>query len=200
MKLPVLLGVLFILFTVGFIGGLWQAGFWKPIYVEAGDNLDSYPLQERARMELERLRKVASEMDSWGTDLKKRAEVLDQRESKLNKLEEDMKLERASLDKLNDQIEQYRKQMDARLVLVDASQDVNISQLAKVYTAMEPGNAAKVLASLPEAQTVQILRKMKEGNAAKIMGVWAAGGITVDKAVRMTTLLRVSIQPPSETP
>ncbi len=111
-----------------------------------------------------------------------------------------MKLERASLDKLNDQIEQYRKQMDARLVLVDASQDVNISQLAKVYTAMEPGNAAKVLASLPEAQTVQILRKMKEGNAAKIMGVWAAGGVTVDKAVRMTTLLRVSIQPPSETP
>ena len=53
---------------------------------------------------------------------------------------------------------------------------------------------------LPDPQTVQIIRKMKEDRSAKIIEIWAKDSKSplMEKATRITTLLRAAVQP-SET-
>jgi flagellar motility protein MotE (MotC chaperone) len=184
-------GVIF--FSIGFTGGLWEVGYWDPIIPGS-----SRSIEERARLELERLQKVGVEWDARGNDLKKRKEVLDEREAQLRKLENDLKLEKVSMEEIRKKIELMQKQFDERIVLIDANQDANIQQLAKVYSGMTAQNAAKILSTLPDPQAVLIIRKMKEAQAAKILEVWANADPL--KANRITSLIRVAIPAPTETP
>lgn len=188
----------FILFAIGFTMGLWKVGFWRPIY-SAQEPVDKSSVEERVRAELEKLRKVALELDLRGSDLKKRAEALDEHEASIRKSESNLKLERTSLEKVNESIASLQKQLDAKLILLDAAQESSIQQLSKLYSSMDPQSAAKVLKTLPESQVVQIVRKMKEANSAKILNIWAGGDeISTQKAARITTMMRAAIQPPSE--
>jgi flagellar motility protein MotE (MotC chaperone) len=195
--LIIVLGILS--FAGGFAGGLWQIGYFNMNEMQAAANV-SQP-QEWPKIEIKRLQRLALEMDRWGADLKKRAQALDEQESRLNKSTTDLNLEKASLEKLVKKIEDMRKDFDSRLQLIEVSQDSNVIQLAKLYSAMSADSAAKILFTLPDPQAVQVLRKMKEDRSAKILEVWAQkGGDMADKATRITSLLRIATDPTTETP
>ncbi|MDD2709693.1 MAG: hypothetical protein PHV34_17030 [Verrucomicrobiae bacterium] len=185
-------------FSTGFLASLWQIEYWHPIYFS---KVDRRPLEERARAELDQLRKMALELDSWGNAQKKREQALNEREEKINQAENNLKLEMAVMEKLNKQIESMRAQMEARLSVVNAAQEVNVKQLSKLYSAMSPEAAANVLAGMSDNEVAQIIRQMKENRSAKILDVWsAAPGPLAEKATRVSIQIKQAAPPPTENP
>jgi flagellar motility protein MotE (MotC chaperone) len=192
---PYVFGLLaMLLFMTGFMIALSQIGFWQPIYYSTADRR---PVDERARAELERLRKLSLEYDSWRVSQKKREEALDEREAQLHREQNSLKLEKQTLDKIRTEIQTMRAELDARILLIDTSQDTNLQQLAKLYSAMTAEAAASLLAPMDEKQIAQILRKMKETKSSKILEVWAKPA-TAEKAKRVTSWMQVTVVPPTE--
>jgi len=68
--------------------------------------------------------------------------------------------------------EQAAEALMTRLdVQIDSLETKRITQLAKVYEAMRPEEAASILEALDEATAIQILRRMKQRQAGKILGM-----------------------------
>lgn len=186
-----------VLFAIGMLAGMWQVGYWTPIVKT--DAAGQKTSEIRAHAQLERLRRLLLELDTRGQETKKRSDSLDEREAKVRKTEADLELQKAALEQLSSQIVIMRKNLDSHLIIVDQAQEAGLQQMSKVYSAMSPVNAAKVLAQLPDSQTVQIMSKMKLGTAVKILEVWLAQDETaVKRATRITELMRVVMRPPVE--
>lgn len=185
-----------VMFSLGFVGGLWHVGFWDKYYY-----LDSilHPSQKRLREQTESLRKLFMEVDAWSIKQKKWEKELDERANRLHQAENDLSLQKGALEELNRQINVMREQLDARLLLVEAAQETNNKKLSKIYSDMSAEGAAKILVTVPDVQVAQVFLLMKENRSAKILEVWATqGGQAAEKAVRVIALMRIAIRPPTE--
>ena len=177
-------------FIAGFLLALWQIEYWQPIYYAT---IDRRPMEDRARAELDRLRKMAFELSEWSVTEKKKEEALNEREARIVVRENSLKIEEQTLDKLKKEIADLQTRLDARIVLIQAAQEANNQQLAKLYSAMTAESAAAILAPMEEDQIAQILRKMKETKSAKILEVWGAKTATVEKAANITRKMRSAV-------
>ena len=185
-----------LLFTLGFLGGLWHVGFWEKIVVA---DFVQRPSEENLLAKMEYLRKLTLEMDAWRVTAKKRSDALDKRDARLRESESNVSLQTAAMDKIQQEIKKMQTQLDARLLLVETAQQANNKQLAKIYTAMTPEGAAEVLAKIPDDEVAQVFRLMKENHSAKILEVWGGkGGDLTEKAAHVIKLMRVAIEPPTE--
>lgn len=186
-----------ILFFTGFLISLHQIGYFKKIEYS---RVDRKPVEERARAELDRFRKLALELGSWGTAMKKKEEALNERDAQLRQAENNLKLEREALEKISKEIQAMKTQLDARILVIDTSQDANIQQLAKLYSSMTAEGAAKLLAPLEVDEIARIIRKMKETRSSKILEIWSStpGSPLADKATKVTTKMRLAVTPPTE--
>lgn len=186
-----------ILFFTGFFVSLSQIGYFKKIEYS---RVDRRPVEERARADLEKLRKLALELGSWGTAMKIKEEALNERDAQLRQAENNLKLEREALEKISKEIQAMKTQLDTRILLIDTSQDANIQQLAKLYSAMTAQSAADLLAPLEVDEIARIIRKMKETRSSKILEIWSSkpGTPMADKATKVTTKMRLAVTPPTE--
>ena len=109
------------------------------------------------------------ELDQIIADLKSERDTLTSRDKQLNELATRLKAERGELDDALKGIKKIQEQVDKNLFRIKEDEAGNLKKLAKMYTAMEPASAARILRELDDAIVVKILTLVKEQETALIL-------------------------------
>jgi flagellar motility protein MotE (MotC chaperone) len=109
------------------------------------------------------------ELDQVIADLKSERDTLAGREKQLNELATRLKAERAELDAALNNIKKIQQQVDRDVFRIKEDEAGNLKKLAKMYSAMEPASAARILRELDDVIMVKILTLVKEPEAALIL-------------------------------
>lgn len=88
----------------------------------------------------------------------------------LTALVSQLETERAFLDAQNQELLRQRAAMDSVIASLQAIQGDEVRRQAKLYAAMKPDEAARILYSLDDPTLVAILRAMNARAASKVMG------------------------------
>jgi flagellar motility protein MotE (MotC chaperone) len=109
------------------------------------------------------------ELDEVVADLRSERDSLTAREKQLNELATRLKAERAELDDALKGMKKIQQQVDRDLFRIKEDEAGNLKRLAKMYSAMEPASAARILRELDDVIIVKILTLMKEPETALIL-------------------------------
>jgi flagellar motility protein MotE (MotC chaperone) len=202
----VLIVVAVLFFIIGFGGGLWKIGYFNPATYasvkkeKAVKEIKAKTAAEtQEKVEIEWLQKLAIDFDRSAKDLTDQKQKLNEEEVELQKKKEELKLEKQAVEKIKKDIQDMKTEFDSQLALVESNQEGNIQRLAKLYTVMDVANAAKMISGMTDVQAVQVLRSMKDAKSAKILELWIGQPDTVDKAKRVSELIRLNQPAPVET-
>jgi flagellar motility protein MotE (MotC chaperone) len=116
------------------------------------------------------------ELDQIVADLKSERDALTAREKQLAELEARVRAERAELDNALKDIKKIQQQVDRDIFRIKEEEAGNLKKLAKMYSAMEPAGAAKILRELDDAVVVKVMTLLKEPEAALILESFARMG------------------------
>jgi len=134
------------------------------------------------------------ELDQVIADLKSERDTLATREKQLNELATRLKVERAELDDALKGIKKIQEQVDKNLFRIKEDEAGNLKKLAKMYTAMEPASAARILRELDDTIVVKILTLVKEPETALILEALSRmGEAETKRAAAMSENLRSAI-------
>jgi flagellar motility protein MotE (MotC chaperone) len=138
----------------------------------AGSGLADDPML-MSQSEIDLLQKLAQrrvELESWGSDLSMREQLLKAAEMRIEgKLVE--------LKGLQDSIKTSLKQHDDE-------QEAKLKSLVKIYETMKPKEAARIFDQLEMPVLLDVIERMKEAKVAPVMA-----GMESDKAKKLTTEL-----------
>jgi flagellar motility protein MotE (MotC chaperone) len=109
------------------------------------------------------------ELDHIIADLKSERDALETREKQLDALATRLKAERAELDEALNSIKKIQQQVDRDVFRIKEEEAGNLKKLAKMYSAMDPASAARILRELDDAIVVKILTLVKEPETALIL-------------------------------
>ena len=109
------------------------------------------------------------ELDLIIADLKAEREAVALKEKQLNQLALRLRAERAELDEALRGIKNLEQQVDREVFRIKEDEAGNLKKLAKMYAAMEPAGAAKLLRELDDVIIVKVLSLMKEPETALIL-------------------------------
>jgi flagellar motility protein MotE (MotC chaperone) len=140
------------------------------------------------------------ELDQIVADLKTERDTLATREKQLNELATRLKAERAGLDDALKSIKKIQEQVDKNLFRIQSQEEPNLKKLAKMYTAMEPASAARIMRELDDTIVVKILTLVKEPETALILeSLSRMGEAETRRAAAISECLRsaVSTKPSS---
>jgi flagellar motility protein MotE (MotC chaperone) len=116
------------------------------------------------------------ELDQMIADLKSERDALETREKQLDALATRLKAERAELDEALKSIKKIQQQVDRDVFRIKEEEAGNLKKLAKMYSAMDPASAARILRELDDAIVVKILTLVKEPETALILEALARMG------------------------
>lgn len=102
--------------------------------------------------------------------IKKRSEELDARSTALDQKEEQLNMLQTTIDQKLQKMTSVQKKIEELLAAREDLIGRSIKHLVKVYSAMKPNEAAKLMEKLDQDISIQIFSKMKGKNAAKILG------------------------------
>ncbi|MBN2008072.1 hypothetical protein JW960_01865 [candidate division KSB1 bacterium] len=97
--------------------------------------------------------------------------------AKLDSVRQEKQAQQASIDALKKQVETFETEKQV-------AQNVNVKQLAKVYDAMKPAEAAAIISKLDNELVVSLLKMVKKRQAAKIMAALPA-----ERAAKLSQLI-----------
>lgn len=109
------------------------------------------------------------ELDQIVAELKTERETMAAKEKQLGELSARLKAERAELDEALNTVKKLQQQVDRDVFRIKEDEAANLKKLAKMYAAMEPAGAAKILRELDDVIVVKILTLMKEPETAVIL-------------------------------
>ncbi len=134
------------------------------------------------------------ELDQIIADLKSERDTLASREKNLNELAIRLKAERAELDDALKGMKKIQQQVDRDLFRIKEDEVGNLKKLAKMYSAMEPASAARILRELDDAIVVKILTLVKEPETALILeSLSRLGDAETKRAAGISENLRAAI-------
>ncbi len=116
--------------------------------------------------------KVASELDSWRRDLNEKNEKALALDAELARREEIIRAEREALDKEKERLAQVQKDMEARLIKIQANEQPRLEELSSLYKTMKPDSAVDLMRALPSEQVTKILTVMDRKIQAKLLSLW----------------------------
>lgn len=109
------------------------------------------------------------ELDQIVEELKSERDAIAARDKQLNELAARLRAERAELDEAVAGMKKMQQQVDRDVFRIKADEAGNLKKLAKMYAAMEPAGAARILRELDDVIIVKILTLTKEAEAAPIL-------------------------------
>jgi flagellar motility protein MotE (MotC chaperone) len=140
------------------------------------------------------------ELDQVVADLKSERDTLATREKQLNELATRLKAERAELDDALKGMKKIQEQVDKNLFRIQSQEEPNLKKLAKMYSAMEPASAARIMRELDDTIVVKILTLVKEPETALILeSLSRMGEAETRRAAAISESLRsaVTSKPPA---
>jgi len=140
------------------------------------------------------------ELDQIVADLKSERDALTAREKQVSELEARVRSERAELDEALKSIKKLQQQVDRDVFRIKEDEAGNLKRLAKMYSAMEPSGAAKILRELDDIVLVKILTQLKEADTAQILEALARmGEAETKRAASLSEHLRANAPAKSST-
>jgi len=134
------------------------------------------------------------ELDQIVAELKAERDALSAKEKQMGELELRLKAERAELDSALGNIKKIQQQVDRDVFRIKEDEVGNLKKLAKMYAAMEPAGAAKILRELDDVIVVKILTLMKEPETAVILESFARlGDAETKRAAGFSESLRSTV-------
>ena len=101
--------------------------------------------------------------------LKARERALDRREQSLISREADLRAVERDLEARIDELKVARTELETLLKVADQAQDARIRALVKMVESMRSGEAANLVAELPNDLAVAVLDRMKATKAGKLL-------------------------------
>jgi flagellar motility protein MotE (MotC chaperone) len=120
---------------------------------------------------------LLKQLDSRRAELEKRRESLDMREAELDTRDKEYGVKIAELRELTKQLSSHRQQSLRK-------RQEQIEQLAKVYTSMNPPEAASLIQQLDPQIAIALLERMPDKRMAQILSL-----MSPDKALMFTKML-----------
>jgi flagellar motility protein MotE (MotC chaperone) len=134
------------------------------------------------------------EMNQWITELKEQREALRTRAQQLDELEARLKAERQEIYSVTQAVYNLKTNIEATVTRVGQEETTNLKRLAKVYAAMTPEGATRILREMDDEQVVKILALMKESESAPILEGMAQGAKEDSKrAALLSNRLRLTV-------
>lgn len=132
------------------------------------------------------------ELELLVSELKGQRESLRQREQQLNELQARLAVERKEITTVTQTVWQLRIELDRVGFRISAEEAANLKKLAKMYGAMTPDGAARILRELDETQAVKILALMKESESALVLeNLSKDGAASARQAAELADRLRL---------
>ncbi len=140
----------------------------------------------------------APEVDRLIREVKDEKLRLATRETQLNELAARIAAERAELVTVTQEVHRLQTEFN-KVVTYVTQQEADIQRRqAKVFSAMSPEDAARVLQEMPDDRIVRLLMFMKEEELAKILATLAKPGPeNARRAALLSERLRLSVQAPA---
>lgn len=114
------------------------------------------------------------EIDELARELAQRRESLEQREQDLVVNEARLRGEAKELENLRREIETMRRDFDARLTVIQSTEQRNLRNLAATYSLLAPPAAVAIFNELDDATVTKLLSLMKAENAATLLAALSA--------------------------
>lgn len=142
------------------------------------------------------------EVDQLITELRREREVARARAQELNELETRLAVERQEISTITQEVSRLQAQLDAEFIAIREGEQANLKRLARVYGAMSPEGAAKILLEFEDEQAVKIFALMKEQESAPILELMAKEGQPAARRVALISdqLRRLRAKPTASTP
>ena len=138
------------------------------------------------------------EVDEMLADLRTQREALQVREQELNELAARLAIERQEISTITQRVVLLQAGMDQSFLRIQEGELGNLKRLAKVYAAMSPEGAAKIMNEFQEDAAVRILALMKESETAPILENMAKDGpATARRVALISDRLRLLSTPPT---
>lgn len=130
-------------------------------------------------------------------ELREQKDRLGEREKQLNELAARLQSERQELTVLTQSVGNLQKEFDQNILRVKDDEAVNLKKLAKVYSAMDPQNAATVLKQLDDSTLIKIFMFMKDSVTSPLLESMSRGTDADAKRVAVISeKLRLVVNPP----
>jgi flagellar motility protein MotE (MotC chaperone) len=133
------------------------------------------------------------EMDQMIADLRAEREAIAAKEKQLTEMANRVKAEKAELDEVVRGIKRAQEMVDRSIIQIREDEAANLKKLAKMYAAMEPPGAARILREIDDAVIVKIMTLMKEPETAAVLEAFARLGESETKrAATIAETLRIA--------
>ncbi len=134
------------------------------------------------------------ELDQIIAELKAERDAVSARDKQLTELATRLRAERVELDDALKNIKRLQQQVDRDVFRIKEDEAGNLKKLARMYAAMEPADAAKILRELDDIIVVKILTLMKEPETAAVLQCFARlGEPETKRAAALSESLRAAI-------
>jgi flagellar motility protein MotE (MotC chaperone) len=133
------------------------------------------------------------EMDQIMSDLKAEKDSIVAREKQLSEMTSRVQAEKAELEEALRAVKRMQDQVDRSVIQIKEDEAANLKRLAKMYSAMEPPGAARILKEIDDAVIVKILTLTKEAETAAILDAFAKlGDAETKRAATLSETLRIA--------
>jgi flagellar motility protein MotE (MotC chaperone) len=123
------------------------------------------------------------EMDQIISELRAERDAVDLRNRQLDEMAARLKAERAELEQGLRRIQKLQQQVDRDIFRIREDEAGNLKKLTKMYAAMDPGDAAKILREMDDIVVVKIMNLMKDPEASAILESFSRLGAAETKRV-----------------
>ncbi|MDR0305787.1 MAG: hypothetical protein LBI42_03005 [Chitinispirillales bacterium] len=172
-------------FPVLYVAMLLYTGALRFEYGFADKDLEEELRVEEVRHSKRRDSLAAENSKTFLALQQERAEIIRERE-RLLEIQERLEMLQENIDGKRDELINERKQLESKLNTNPESENSRYKQLARLYGAMKPAEAAGILETLPDGQVTSILTNINDDRQrARIMT-----SLSREKAARISKLMR----------
>jgi len=134
------------------------------------------------------------ELDQIIAELRSERDAVAARDKQLNEVAARLHAERAELDEALKTLKKLQQQVDRDVFRIKEDEAANLKRLAKMYSSMDPGGAAKILRELDDIVVVKILGLMKDAETGLVLEAMARlGPAETRRAAAISESLRAAV-------
>jgi flagellar motility protein MotE (MotC chaperone) len=137
------------------------------------------------------------ELNQLIAELKEQREAVRLKGLELQEWEKRLNSERQEIYAVTNSVYRLRSELDTTVTRITEEEAVNLKKLVKVYAAMAPEGAVRILREMEDEQIVKILSQMREGELVPILEALAQGTKDEPKrAAQISDRLRFTVSNP----
>lgn len=136
----------------------------------------------------------STELDQLLAEVREERDALKVKAQQLNDLKTRLEAERQEICTITQRVWQLQKDFEQGVVRIKEGEQTNLKKMVKMYAAMGPESASRIIKELEDEQALKILASMKEADSAAIFdNISKGGGADAKRAALLMNRLRLAV-------